>query len=103
MAIFLFIFNESLFSTMLHFVAVHSSGTVELIVLILTLRHCALSFALHGFVFDGITYLLDTIQDFLCKLAMKPHMHLVEMSSFSLNHVIVKPTKIIKDLCEAST
>ena len=83
MAIFLFIFNESLFSTMLRFVAVHSSGTVELIVLISTLkRHCALSFALHGFVFDGITYLPDTIQDFLCKLGMKPHMHLVEMSIF---------------------
>ena len=47
--------------------------------------------------------LLDTIQDFLCKLGMKPHMHLVEISIFSLNHVIVRPTKIIKDLRKAST
>ena len=31
---------------------------------------------------------------------MKPQMHLVEISIFSLNHVIVRPTKIIKDLCE---
>ena len=48
------------------------TSTVELIVLISTLkRHCALSFALHGFVFDGITFLLDTIQDFLCKLGIE--------------------------------
>ena len=49
------------------------------------------------------TYILDTIQDFLCKLGMKPHMHLAEISIFPLNHVIVRPTKIIKDLCKAST
>ena len=46
---------------------------------------------------------VDTIQDFLCKLGMKPHMHLVEISIFSLNHVITRPTKIIKDVCKAST
>ena len=40
---------------------------------------------------------LDTIQDFLCKLGMKPHMHVVEKSIFSLNHVITIPIKIIKD------
>ena len=34
-------------------------------------------------------YIVDTIQDFLCNLGMKPHMHLVEISIFSLNHVIV--------------
>ena len=49
------------------------------------------------------TYLVDTIQDFLCKLGMKPHMHLVEISIFPLNLVIVRPSKIIKDLFEAST
>ena len=48
-------------------------------------------------------YILDTIQDFLYNLGMKPHMHLVEIGIFSLNHVIVRPTKIIKDLGEAST
>ena len=46
---------------------------------------------------------IDTIQDFLCNLGMKPHMHLVEIGIFSLNHVIVRPTKIIKDLRKAST
>ena len=46
---------------------------------------------------------VDTIQDFLCKLGMKPHMHLVDISIFSLNHVITRPTKIIKDVCKAST
>ena len=51
---------------------------------------------------NGIS-LLDTIQDFLCKLGMKPHIHLVEISIFSLNHVIVRPTEIIKDLCKACT
>ena len=49
------------------------------------------------------TCILDTIEDFLCKLGMKPHMHLLEISIFSLNHVIVRPTEIIKDLCKAST
>ena len=35
---------------------------------------------------------LDTIQDFLCKLAMKPQMNLLEISNFfSLYHVIVRP------------
>ena len=46
---------------------------------------------------------VDTIQDFLFNLGMKPHMHLVEISSFSLNLGIVRPTKIIKDLRKAST
>ena len=46
--------------------------------------------------------MIDTIQDLLSKLGMKPQMHLVEISIFSLNHVIVRPTKIIKDLREAS-
>ena len=46
---------------------------------------------------------VETVQKILCKLAMKPHMHLVEISIFSLNHVIVRPTKIIKNLCKAST
>ena len=49
------------------------------------------------------TCTLDAIQDFLCKLGMKPHVHLVEISIFSLNHVIVRPTKIIKDNCKSST
>ena len=49
------------------------------------------------------TYTTDTIQDFLCKLGIKPHMHLVEISIFSLNHAIARPTKIIKDLRKAST
>ena len=33
---------------------------------------------------------LDTIQDFLDKLGMKPCLYLVEISIFSLNHVIVQ-------------
>ena len=47
--------------------------------------------------------ILDTIQDFLSKLGMKLHMHLVEISIFSLNNGIFRPTKIIKDLRKAST
>ena len=43
---------------------------------------------------------LDTIQDFLCKSGIQ-WINLI--SIFSLNHVIVRPIKIIKDLCEAST
>ena len=38
---------------------------------------------------------LDTVQDFLIKLGIKPRMHLWEISIFSLNNVIVRPTKIM--------
>ena len=48
-------------------------------------------------------YGVDTIQDFLRKLGMKPHVHLVGISIFSLNNVLIRPTKIIKDHCKAST
>jgi hypothetical protein len=41
---------------------------------------------------------IDIIQYFLCKLGMKPNMHLVEIIIFSLYHVIDRPAKIIKDL-----
>ena len=47
-----------------------------------------------------VQYAVDTIQDFLRNLGMKPHMHLVEISTFSLNHVIVTPTKIMNNLIE---
>ena len=46
---------------------------------------------------------LDTVQDFLYKLHMKPHMHLVEISIFSPNQVIVRPTKIINNLLKDLT
>ena len=38
---------------------------------------------------------LESVQDFFIKLDMKPCMHLVEMSIFSLNRVIVRLTKIM--------
>ena len=41
---------------------------------------------------------LESVQDFLIKLDMKPCMHLVEISIFSLNHVIVRLTKIMNNL-----
>ena len=61
-----------------------------------------MSLAFNFDILDNIC-ILDTIQDFLCKLGMKPQMHLVEISIFSLNHVIIRPTKIIKDLFEVTT
>ena len=33
---------------------------------------------------------------FFCQLVMKPHMHLVEIITFSSYHVIVRPTKILQ-------
>ena len=41
---------------------------------------------------------LDTVTDFFIKLGRKPCMHLVEISIFSLNHVIARPTKIMNNL-----
>ena len=40
-------------------------------------------------------YKLETVQDFLIKLGIKPRMHVWEISIFSLNNVIVRPTKIM--------
>ena len=40
-------------------------------------------------------YIVDTVQDFLIKLGIKPRMHQWEISIFSLNNVIVRPTKIM--------
>ena len=50
---------------------------------------------------DLETESMDTIYDFLCKLGMKPHRHLVKIIIFSLYHAIVRPqslsfTKVIK-------
>ena len=39
---------------------------------------------------------LDTFQDFLIAKHMKPHMHILEISVSSLNHVVVTPTKTPK-------
>ena len=41
--------------------------------------------------------LVDEFQDFLIKLGIKPRMHILEISIFSLNNVIVKPTKIMNN------
>ena len=38
---------------------------------------------------------LESVEDFLIKLDMKPCMHVVEISIFSLNLVIVRVTKIM--------
>ena len=40
-------------------------------------------------------YLLESVQDLLIKLDIKPLMHLLEISTFSLNNVIVRLTKIM--------
>ena len=38
---------------------------------------------------------IDTVQDFLIKLGIKPRMHLLEIGIFPLYHVIIIPTKIM--------
>ena len=61
-----------------------------------------LSFLLHTY-FLKIKYLsrllleyqIDTVQDFLIKLGIKAHMHLLEIDIFSLYHVIIRPTKVM--------
>ena len=49
--------------------------------------------------FKGLDFcqdlLIRAVQDFLIKLDMKPFMHLVEISIFSLNLVIVRLIKIM--------
>ena len=41
---------------------------------------------------------LETVQDFLIKLGIKPLMHLLEISIFSLNNDLVRLTKIMNNL-----
>ena len=42
--------------------------------------------------------ILETVQDFLIKLGIKPLMHLLEISIFSLNNDLVRLTKIMNNL-----
>ena len=48
--------------------------------------------------YAGVTCILETIQDFLIKLGIKPLMHLLEKSIFSLNNNLVRLTKIMNNL-----
>ena len=48
--------------------------------------------------YDISHYVVDTVQDFLIKLGIKPCVHLWKISIFSLNHVIFRPTKIMNNL-----
>ena len=41
---------------------------------------------------------LDTVQNFLIKLGIKPRLYILKISIFSLKHVIVRPTKIMNNL-----
>ena len=43
-------------------------------------------------------WVVEFVQDFLIKLDMKPCIHLVEISIFSLYHVIIRLTKIMNNL-----
>ena len=43
----------------------------------------------------GIISEIETVQDFLIKLGIKPLMYLLEISIFSLNNVILRLTKIM--------
>ena len=38
---------------------------------------------------------MDTVQDYLIKLGIKPRIHLWEISIFPLNNVIVRPIEIM--------
>ena len=44
---------------------------------------------------DPLVWYIESFQDFLIKLNMKPRMNLVEINNFSLNNVTVRPTKIM--------
>ena len=58
-------------------------------------RYRRFSFNNRGFIEGNVTFTLETVQDFLIKLDIKPLMHLLEISTFSLNNVIVRLTKIM--------
>ena len=41
---------------------------------------------------------LESVQDFLIKLDMKPCLHVLKISIFYLNHVIIRHTKLMNNL-----
>ena len=43
-------------------------------------------------------YILETVQDFLIKLGIKPQMHLLEISIFSLNNDLFRLIKIMNKI-----
>ena len=49
----------------------------------------------HTWTHVAVLPVVDTVQGFLIKLGIKPHMHLLEIGIFPLYHVIVTPTKIM--------
>ena len=63
--------------------------TLEIIIFLLK------SWAIQKLLFPSNISKVDTFQDFLIKLGIKPCMHLWEISIFSLNNLIVRPSKIM--------
>ena len=47
------------------------------------------------YIFSFDVYRVESVQDFLIKLDIKPLMHLLEINSFSPNNVIVRLNKIM--------
>ena len=45
-------------------------------------------------------YIVESLQDFLIKFDMKPCIHVMEISIFSLNHVNIRLTKIMNHFLE---
>ena len=52
----------------------------------------------YSFLLLTMIWILETVQDFLIKLDIKPLMHLLEISIFSLNNDLVRLTKIMNNL-----
>ena len=52
---------------------------------------------------NSTTYIVESVQDFLLKLGIKPLMQLLEISIFSLSNDIVRLTKIMNNLVKDLT
>ena len=73
-----------------------SNGAIREIFPIDTIKgHLILTCAQDGSLLVHEIGKVETVQDFLIKLGIKPLMHLLEISTFSLNNVIVRLTKIM--------
>ena len=51
-----------------------------------------------SYIFSCIDATLETVQDYLIKLDIKPLMHLLKISIFSINNDILRLTKIMNNL-----
>ena len=97
----LFLFMTILTQILTHYFQVSLELKQQQLLLTLSCSAMSLSGVVENINFCSVAgtacllYCLETVLEFLIQLGIKPSMHLLEISIFSLNYTIVRPTKIM--------